>query len=647
MEKLLSELKRRNVFRVAGVYAVAGWLIAQAAIVLETSLKLPDWFDSVVVSFLLLGFPVALILAWAFEMTPEGVKLTAGAEDAPAEKPRRLDVAILAALLLFSGLIVFDRLAPASSETAALRPRQDEGSQAKSPRPEEASARSGEAVSKDAGLPAIDRSKSIAVLPFRDFSPGGDQEWFADGLAEEILNSLARAPDLLVSARTSSFKFKNSDMEIPAIAKELGVAHVLEGSVRRAGDRLRVTAQLIRASDGFHLWSENYDGAQADAISIQEDIAVKIAGALKTAMDPDALAAMAGVGTRSIEAYEAFLESRTLTRSAESGLELALYERALDALKRAVALDPAFAEAQADLGALWAASTNLVGTTPPLAGATPKEAWRHALDAYDAAIAAAPDEGRRQRYAGDRAFMQGRVSDAKREYEAALGAAPNDLGLIDGLARVNVFVGDFDKARAFAARYESLIGADESGISNAIIAYQWSKDYENAARLSRKVLDLASRDLSNLYQAQRSLLWAGDAENARRAAAMFREASAGVSADFINLVEIREACAAGDRASAEKFAAALKYTEGKTNAITYWLALRYLGEDAAAQKMLAPYDVAEPPYRLVDFLYFPFFDASDFPNLEKVIARDGVARPPAVKIPFACPPAKATEESKP
>ncbi|HBS35991.1 MAG TPA: hypothetical protein DEA50_13075, partial [Parvularcula sp.] len=212
--------------------------------------------------------------------------------------------------------------------------------------------------------------------------------------------------------------------------------------------------------------------------------------ALKTAMDPEALAAMAGVGTKSIEAYEVFLESRTLTRSAESGLDAALYARALGALKRAVALDPSFAEAQADLGALWAASTNLVGATPPLAGATPKEAYRHALDAYDAAIAAAPDEGRRQRYAGDRAFMQGRVREAKKNYESALTAAPNDLDLLSGLARVNVFAGDFEKARAFAARYESLIGDDESLISEAIIAYQWSKDYENAARLSRKVLDL-------------------------------------------------------------------------------------------------------------------------------------------------------------
>ena len=631
-----AELKRRNVFRVAGVYAVAGWLIAQAGGVLEASLKLPDWFDSVVVSFLLLGLPVALILAWAFEMTPDGVKLTADAPAAPAEKPRRLDVAILAALLLFSGLIVFDRLAPRSKPIAPPAAVAEAATPA-----------SADAAANNVGLPAIDRSKSIAVLPFRDFSPGGDQEWFADGLAEEILNSLARAPDLLVSARTSSFKFKNSDLEIPAIAKELGVAHVLEGSVRRAGDRLRVTAQLIRASDGFHLWSENYDGAQADAITIQEDIAVKIAGALKTAMDPEALAAMAGVGTKSIEAYEVFLESRTLTRSAESGLDAALYERALGALKRAVALDPSFAEAQADLGALWAASTNLVGATPPLAGATPKEAYRHALDAYDAAIAAAPDEGRRQRYAGDRAFMQGRVREAKKNYESALTAAPNDLDLLSGLARVNVFAGDFEKARAFAARYESLIGDDESLISEAIIAYQWSKDYENAARLSRKVLDLSSRDLSNLYQAQRSLLWAGDREDARRAAAMFREASAGVSADFKNLVEIREACAAGDRARAEKFADGMLKDGAKSDAITYWLALRYLGEDAAAQQMLAPYDVAEPPYQLVDFLYFPFFDASDFPNLEKVIARDGVARPPAVKIPFACPPAKSTEESKP
>ncbi len=149
---------------------------------------------------------------------------------------------------------------------------------------------------------AVTMDKSIAVLPFEDFSPDSDYAWFADGLTEEILNSLARAPDLLVASRTSSFAFRGTTMDVPAIGAQLGVAHILEGSVRRSGDRLRVTAQLIRAADDKHLWSENFDGSSEDSIEIQERIAIEIANALETAMDPEELAKMMSAGTRSVEA---------------------------------------------------------------------------------------------------------------------------------------------------------------------------------------------------------------------------------------------------------------------------------------------------------------------------------------------------------
>jgi len=153
-------------------------------------------------------------------------------------------------------------------------------------------------------------------LPFADLSQAQDQHWFADGLAEEILNALVKVPDLSVAARTSSFQYRGSSQSIAQIAKELGVAHVLEGSVRSGGDRIRVTAQLIRASDGFHLWSDTYDRQNADMISIQEDLARNIASVLETSMDPEALEQMAQVGTRSVEAYQAYL--RDVQLAAES-----------------------------------------------------------------------------------------------------------------------------------------------------------------------------------------------------------------------------------------------------------------------------------------------------------------------------------------
>ena len=207
-------------------------------------------------------------------MTPDGIKLE---KDVDRSQPgrtsarRTLDYVIIAALVIALGYTWWSRQpveAPAPQSTQAVVSEEDDVEQ-KAP-----------------------DLRSIAVLPFVNMSSDQAQEWFSDGLTEEILNALARTPDLLVAARTSSFKYKNSDEDVPTIAAALGVAHILEGSVRSSRDRLRVTAQLIRASDGFHLWSQTYDRQPEDVIRIQEDIAVEIAKALETAMDPEALARM-------------------------------------------------------------------------------------------------------------------------------------------------------------------------------------------------------------------------------------------------------------------------------------------------------------------------------------------------------------------
>jgi len=275
----------------------------QVVAVMPPALHLPDWVDSFFAVALIIGFPIAVLLAWAFEMTPEGVKRTENIADGDSiagQTGRKLDFAILGGLVIVGALVVWQ-----TAQQSSSNPTQTVVTETKLPTSEPVSAVP--KMTQD-----IDRSKSIAVLPFVDFSPNNDQEWFSDGLTEEILNSLARTPDLLVTSRTSSFKFKNTNEEIPIIADKLGVAHVLEGSVRRGGNRLRITAQLIRANDGFHLWSETYDSTSDDVIEIQEDIAIKIATALKTAMDPAALAQMADVGTNSIPAYEAYLEGKAL-----------------------------------------------------------------------------------------------------------------------------------------------------------------------------------------------------------------------------------------------------------------------------------------------------------------------------------------------
>ena len=225
MVSLFTELKRRNVFRVAIAYVVVAWLILQIGDTLGDALRLPNVVNTSLVFFLILGFPLALFFAWAYELTPEGVKKEKHVDRTQSitqQTGRKLDWAIITVLGAAVAFLLVDKF-----------------------------------VLPDTTAPVTD--KSVAVLPFVAMSNGPDDEYFADGLTEEVLNSLARVPELLVTARTSAFHFKGKDTPITEIAKSLGVAHVVEGSVRRNGDQLRVTAQLIRAADGFHLWSNSYD----------------------------------------------------------------------------------------------------------------------------------------------------------------------------------------------------------------------------------------------------------------------------------------------------------------------------------------------------------------------------------------------------
>ena len=258
-----AELKRRNVIRMAGLYLVGAWLITQVASTVFPAFELPSWALRGVILLLVIGFIPALIVSWVFELTPEGLKRDdeiSQSESIAPQTARRMDRMLLIIVTLALAYFALDKFVLAPTRIAAIPV----------------------AGSSTATVPESQSvtDKSIAVLPFADFSAQGDQGWFADGLAEEVLNALARTPDLLVSARTSSFRYKGSELAIPQIAKELGVAHVLEGSVRSTSERIRVTAQLIRAADGFQLWSQTYDRDPADMIEIQEDLARQIAQAM-------------------------------------------------------------------------------------------------------------------------------------------------------------------------------------------------------------------------------------------------------------------------------------------------------------------------------------------------------------------------------
>jgi TolB-like protein/tetratricopeptide (TPR) repeat protein len=283
---LFDELKRRNVFRIAVAYTVIAWLLAQVADLAFDNFGAPDWVPKSVLFILILGFPLAVFFAWAFEMTPEGVKREKDVDRSHSitqTTGKKLNHLIIAVLVAAIGFLLLDKFVlQTTTETAVAK------------------------------VDAVEVEKSVAVLPFVAMSDGPDDEYFADGLTEEILNSLAHLPDLLVTARTSAFSFKGMDIPIPEIAAKLGVANVVEGSVRRSGDRLRVTAQLIRAKDGFHLWSETYDRAANDSFGVQDEIAEKVASALNVVLDDAQLKRMRSSGLRNPEAFVALQKGREL-----------------------------------------------------------------------------------------------------------------------------------------------------------------------------------------------------------------------------------------------------------------------------------------------------------------------------------------------
>jgi len=331
MPNFLQELKRRNVFRVAGVYAVVGWLLIQVAVALETALSLPAWFDAVITASILIGYPIALVLAWAFEVTPDGVKLTknvAEGESITAKTGAKLDYAILIGLALVVATIVADRVMPHKVQLSDDNRAENEADAAS--------------------------NASIAVLPFEDLSPEGDQEYFSDGVSEEILNALAPIEGLRVASRTSAFAYKNSPLRIPEIADELGVRHILEGSVRRSGQSIRVTAQLIDAQTDEHLLSETFDRTLTaeNVFAIQSEIAQQIVKALSERIELKGVADAVTVkaDTEDLATLDLYYEANALfiARGREN------LTRAMGLFEQITVRDPDFARGWSGLAMVYA-----------------------------------------------------------------------------------------------------------------------------------------------------------------------------------------------------------------------------------------------------------------------------------------------------
>ena len=389
-----AELTRRKVFKVGGAYLVVAWLAVQAASIGFPAFDAPPWALRIFILVALLGFPIALVFAWAFEITPDGVKPESGVRSTRAIL---LIAAVLTALAFawyFKGQPSYRAEVPAPTANA-------DASRQPAPSP--------------ASPTAAPSAKSIAVLPFTDLSPGHDQEYFSDGMAEELLNALAKVKDLKVAGRTSSFHFKGRNDDLRAIAQALDVANVLEGSVRKQGNKVRITAQLIQASDGFHLWSETYDGDMTDVFELQERIARAITEKLQVILQGDQQKRLIPVATVNPEAYALYLQATGIFNRREANR----FADAIAQLEQALRLDPGFARAHSRLAALAALAPTYLTFDWAAANRIVEEHANKAIE-LDPALAE-PHAALGQLYTGQR-----RLLEARPHFERAMVVNPDD-----------------------------------------------------------------------------------------------------------------------------------------------------------------------------------------------------------------------------
>jgi len=489
---IFQELKRRNVFRIAIAYLAVAWVALQLADIVLDNVTAPEWVMQVLMLFIIIGFPVALIFAWAFEMTPEGIKREHEVDRSASitsKTGRKLDFIVIGVLGIAVAFLLFDKF---GEDDAPIE------------------------------------DKSVAVLPFVAMSSGPDDEYFADGLTEEILNSLAGLPDLLVTARTSAFHFKGEDVPpIPEIAATLGVAHVVEGSVRRDGERLRVTAQLIRAADGFHLWSENYNHDTNDTFAVQSDIAEKIANALDVVLDAEQLEKMHAVGLRDPEAYVAYQKGVELFEIAHDDLtDLDMLLEANVWFEKALELAPGLSDAylhHADYSShlLMNASTGRETSEETLTAAA-----NEMVDDFQNALRTAPTEAHRLDAAFDLAYVSGdwrrlppifdkitklsdcalpgwmnnvalghgRETDVLAMGERLIDCDPlSSFGWTDAIQASN-WLGDFDAAITYAERGLEVTSSD-SLRGHLVIAYIGAGDFDAADAIINRDIEPGERSL--------------------------------------------------------------------------------------------------------------------------------------------------------
>ncbi len=478
-----AELKRRNVFKVAIAYIVMAWLMMQVADVIVNNIAAPGWVFHAILLLLGIGFLLALFFAWAFELTPQGLVREHEVDRSQSiahETSRKLDFVIIGVLVLALGYFAYDKFVLDASRDAALVEATTQ-------------AVSAQAAAAEA---SVESDKSIAVLSFVNMSDDASNEFFSDGLAEELINMLAKIPGLRVTSRSSAFSYKGKDFKIADVGRELNVSNVLEGSVRKAGNQVRITAQLIKVDGDVHLWSETFDRSLDNIFAIQDEIAAAVVAHLKVTLLGDAPM----VRETDPEAYALYLQGRHLSHRNTAGA----LEQAFTLLRQALVIDPDNAAAWVELGALYAHQLNL-GLRPIAEGYTlSREAINKAL-AIDPEFA--PAHGSLGMIA---MFYDNDLAAAAQHFERALLLEPANSDIIANSAILTALLGRLDESIALAKFVVARDPVNPSAHSGLGVLYAFAGRWDESIASYSTALTLSPGRGGAHYHVGIALLFKGE-----------------------------------------------------------------------------------------------------------------------------------------
>lgn len=479
----------------------------------------------------------------------------------------------------------------------------------------------------------VEPANSVLVVPFADLSPSGSDDWFAGGLTQELLTTLGQTSELAVVSVDRDALSSASSLNGAELARQLGVDSAIEGSVRRADGRVRVSVQLSRAADGVVVWSNSYDRADTEIISIQEDVAFELANSLNTVTDTEQLRAMTKAGTRSVDAYQALLSGHFYLMQQYASGDANYRRLAYEEYERARLIDPEFSEAHWLAARYWLERSTYI--------VPPGEAQQFSVESISAwfeerierAIETASSPLERTKYLAARHMHRLEIAAASRLLQNYLEQRPNDAYAWVQLAEASTIRGEFEIGQRAAIRVAQLSEQQPIFRSRVIPIFLWVRDIDGSVAQAEQLLVANPENAFVQYHAHRTLLWAGEFDRARR---LLEPISQGALPPHNRtLARIRQACADGDVAGASSEYNELLENELASRA-SVWLARLTLGDVEAANAGLMDLDQEDHLHQLAAWLRYPHFDAAEFPSLAQKLRSDGIALSEPVPFPFRC-----------